>query len=200
MITGCCKVMKMMCVAESGAERSVMDEESDLEQIKGCQKLLYHRSCFWLWRCDAFMERVYYPALKSFPDCELQTVFSKMAAVQCKTLSLVNPQLIDPSVDVRVTCQEWKIQCQQKLSIYFVSVVHYLLCTRSAEVRLWFIVKGGSVLHVVITTEFTRRGPMHQTLCVESQQKHKDRRILSVRFIKLCVHMILFQESQSLWN
>lgn len=46
LITGCCEFMKMMLAAESGAERSVMDEDSDLEQIKGCQKLLNHHTCF----------------------------------------------------------------------------------------------------------------------------------------------------------
>ncbi len=46
MIAGCCEFMKAMLVAESGAERSVMDEESDLEQIKSCQKLLVSSNLF----------------------------------------------------------------------------------------------------------------------------------------------------------
>lgn len=36
--------LKKMLVAESGAERSVMDEESDLEQMRFCQKLLRHQT------------------------------------------------------------------------------------------------------------------------------------------------------------
>lgn len=36
--------LKKMLVAESGAERSVMDEESDLEQMRCCQKLLRHQT------------------------------------------------------------------------------------------------------------------------------------------------------------
>lgn len=82
MIAGCCEFMEMMLVAESGAERTVMDEESDLEQIKGCQKLLVSSNLFLtLTFWYIYRESLLHP--KSFPGCELQTVFSKMAAIQC---------------------------------------------------------------------------------------------------------------------
>lgn len=168
MIAGCCEFMKAMLVAESGAERSVMDEESDLEQIKSCQKLLVSSNLFltltfWYIYGETLLH------LKSFPGSELQTVFSKMAAGQCGD-SFSSKSKIDQlkcwchtinkmrPVIPWVTCQKWKIQCQQKMSsLYLVSGVYFLLCMKSAEVCLWLIVKGGSVLHAIATTEFTSR-------------------------------------------
>lgn len=174
MIAGCCEFMEMMLVAESGAERTVMDEESDLEQIKGCQKLLVSSNLlltltFWY----IYGESLLHP--KSFPGCELQTVFSKMAAIQCSDSFSSKSKIDQPKcwcyrinkmrpVIPWVTCQKWKIQCQQKLSsFYLVSGAHFLLCMRSAEVCLLLIVKGGSVLHVIVTTGFTSLGQMYKT-------------------------------------
>lgn len=68
-VTGGCGFIRMMFTAESGGEGSVIDEDSDLERIKSCQKLLNHQSRFR--HSDTFMERVYYAGceLDFFGSC-----------------------------------------------------------------------------------------------------------------------------------
>lgn len=140
-----------------------MDEESDLEQIKGCQKLLNHQTCFWLWRSDTFMERVYYTCCRVISrlwtsTCFFQNVscpgsrsFSGKSQIDqprrwCYRINKIPAELPAKSGRFRVSRSD------------LVSGVHFPLCMRSAGVWRWFIVEGGSVLHVTVTTEFTSGG------------------------------------------
>lgn len=166
-------------VAELGEERSVMDEDSDLEQIKSCQKLLNHQTWFWLRDSDTFMERVYYtccgvifPAVNfsCFPKQQLSRSGRASVSLSVKyqdqnasSALWMFRHKIQPVIRW-VPCQKWK--CQQKLSsIYLMSTVHFQPCMKSAEVWVWFIVMGSSVLHgiIFITTDFTSRRPVSST-------------------------------------
>lgn len=168
------------------AERSVMDEESDLEEIKGCQKLLYHQTCFRLWHSShAFMERVYCTCWKSFPGCELLTLFSKMAAGQRKTFSLVNPKLISRSVDVNKIRPELPARSEDPVSAQVdpsFPALHWDL--------LRFIVKGGSVLRVMVTTEFTSEGRMHKPVQTELTEACKQERRFFSSQLWVCLILV----------
>lgn len=151
--------LKKMLVAESGAERSVMDEESDLEQMRCCQKLLRHQTEASCWGING--DSLLHILRTSDPFYLL--FFFKMESVQSETLSPVHLKLISQSVDVNKTCP---VITWAKLGDSLSAEVEQLVlscvrrCVRSARVSLWFIMKGGSVLHVTGPTKFTSRDQM----------------------------------------
>lgn len=102
--------------AESGAERSVMDDESCLEQIKGGEKLLDHQTCFWniYGRSLSLLLRLPAPVWQSF-----------------------SAKFQNESVDVNKIWAviTWAIghKCQQKLSGVYYLVSRALLLWREAR-------------------------------------------------------------------